>query len=544
MFPASWRRHLRLVPRGFERILSPVNMARPSLKLHLPYRATVRLHFLCAFFTLASFLWGYNIGILGTIYAHPGFKKALHHPDPSHTGLITAIYYLGTWISYIFLSHPAADYFGRRYAAATGVFVTCIGAALQASAGGTAAYTMMIIGRIICGLGIAIVSTSVPLYQSEISPAHERGKYVVMNHIGLVGGLAGSFWVAYGIARWDTERGEYLGWRLSVAVQFIPSIIFMIGVPFCPETPRWLVQKGKVEQARKSLQYLRDADPSEPEVIVELGKIQVSVEGHRLATQQSWKVLFTNASLFKRLWRVALLHFMAQMCGNTSMKYYLVPIFMELGVSRRISLMIGGIESTLKIGCTIMEMFLIDRLGRRVTLIVGCLVMGTALAINGALPLAYPNNANHVADYVCVVFIFLFTFGYSIGFGPAAWVYGSEIFPTNFRARGLNLAASGGSIGSIIASQTWPVGMANIGSKTYFIFMSVNLVSGLIIWVFYPETKNRSLEDMDVLFSGRHARGLSFGQETADSGRTSSDNGEEGSLPKTSARARAIVAAV
>lgn len=116
--------------------------------------------------------------------------------------------------------------------------------------------------------------------------------------------------------------------------------------------------------------------------------------------------------------------------------------------------------------------------------------------VNGALPLAYPGNINHAADYTCIVFIFFYTFGYSIGFGPAAWVYGSEvrhvipsfnhiftftqIFPTNFRARGLNFAASGGSIGSIIAAQTWPVGMVNIGSKTYFIFMSINLVSAVV----------------------------------------------------------------
>lgn len=101
--------------------------------------------------------------------------------------------------------------------------------------------------------------------------------------------------------------------------------------------------------------------------------------------------------------------------------------------------------------------------------------------LNGALPLAYPNNVNHAADYVCVLFIFVYTFGYSMGFGPAAWVYGSEIFPTNFRARGLNIAASGSSIGSIISSQTWPIGMSHIGSKTHFIFMSTNLVSAIII---------------------------------------------------------------
>ena len=102
---------------------------------------------------------------MATIYVHPGFKKALHRPDAAHTGLITAIYYLGTWISYLFISHPLSDRLGRRYSAAAGVFVMCIGASLIASARGDGSFSMMIIGRIICGMGVAIVSTSVPLYQ-------------------------------------------------------------------------------------------------------------------------------------------------------------------------------------------------------------------------------------------------------------------------------------------------------------------------------------------------------------------------------------------
>lgn len=130
-------------------------------------RSAIRLHFLCAFFALGSLVWGYEIGILSTIYVNAGFKKALGYPSSSQTGLITAIYYLGTWLSYLFISHPLSDLLGRRYAAFTGTIVTCIGSALLAGASGgpSSAYAMMIVGRIIGGLGIAVVSTSVPLYQ-------------------------------------------------------------------------------------------------------------------------------------------------------------------------------------------------------------------------------------------------------------------------------------------------------------------------------------------------------------------------------------------
>ncbi|TVY84498.1 Quinate permease [Lachnellula suecica] len=498
--------------------LIPSEMAvLPVVSVLAPSRVRFRLHMLCGFFALASFVWGYNIGILATIYVHTGFKKALHKPNASQTGLITAIYYLGTWISYLFLSHPAADRLGRRWAAFGGVFVTSVGAALQAGANGHGAYSMMIIGRIICGIGLAVVSTSVPLYQSECAPTTDRGRYVVMNHIGLVAGLAVAFWVGYGFSGWTTDKGNYYGWRLSIMVQYIPAIIFMIGVPFCPETPRWLVEHGHMNRAQASLAYLRDSEPTSDEVLMELESIRASVASHRAASESSWTVLFTHKPLFRRLWRAALLQFMAQMCGNTAMKYYLPSIFTSLGIEHRLTLLISGVESTLKIGCTIIEMLIIDRVGRRTTLVVGCVVMGIALLINGALPQAYPHNINRASDYACIVFIFFYTFGYSIGFGPAAWVYGSEIFPTNLRARGLNFAASGGAIGSIVAAQTWPVGIQNIGSKTYFIFMAINFASAFIIIFAYPETKRRSLEDMDLLFGDYHSdRNLVRGETGSD----------------------------
>lgn len=136
------------------------------------------------------------------------------------------------------------------------------------------------------------------------------------------------------------------------------------------------------------------------------------------------------------------------------MKYYLPTLFTTLGLGHQLSLLVGGIESTLKIGCTIIEMHLIDRFGRRITLLTGCIVMSIAMLvsscsliksmleantysynqINGALPQAYPRNINHASDYACIVFIFFFTFGYSFGFGPAAWVYGAEVcrfFPSS-----------------------------------------------------------------------------------------------------------------
>ncbi|KAG7286399.1 hypothetical protein NEMBOFW57_008708 [Staphylotrichum longicolle] len=147
-------------------------------------KASQRLHYFCLILALGSFVWGYNVGVLASVLVHPGFKETLNKPNASRSGLITAIYYLGSWLSYIFFAHPVADKLGRRYAALTGMSVTCVGQAMQAGAVGPHALGMVVAGRIVAGMGTAIISTSVPLYQ----------RYVVLNHVGFVAGLASGFW--------------------------------------------------------------------------------------------------------------------------------------------------------------------------------------------------------------------------------------------------------------------------------------------------------------------------------------------------------------
>jgi len=205
--------------------------------------------------------------------------------------------------------------------------------------------------------------------------------------------------VGYGISHWETARGNYYGWRVSMVLQFIPESIFLLGVFLCPETydycashlfqisannlfrPRWLVEKGHHDAAKRSLAWLRALSLTDQRVVTELDEIEEDVQQRRSATGQDWTVLFTHRPLFNRLWRAALLQFMAMMCGNTSMKYYLPSIFMSLGIERKLTLMIGGIESTLKIGCTIIDTWLVDRFGRRLTLVVSCPVMSLALLV-------------------------------------------------------------------------------------------------------------------------------------------------------------------
>jgi MFS family permease len=128
-------------------------------------RGSLRLYLVCLHLVLGASIWGYNIGILSSILVHPGWAAAINHPTPSQKGFITGIYYLGTFLSYLLLSHWLADRLGRRYAALLGTLGLCVGAVVMAAAGGHAAINVFVSGRLICGVGVGVVSTTVPLYQ-------------------------------------------------------------------------------------------------------------------------------------------------------------------------------------------------------------------------------------------------------------------------------------------------------------------------------------------------------------------------------------------
>ncbi|KAG5917277.1 hypothetical protein E4U42_007311 [Claviceps africana] len=470
---------------------------------------TRRLYRLCVHLALGSSIWGYNIGVLSSVLVHPGWRAALGDPSPSTRGFITGAYYLGTLASYVLVAHPLADRLGRRRAAMLGTLVLCWGVVMMASAEGGRALVVLLWGRFICGVGVGVVSTSVPLHQSEVSPAHQRGKFVTLNHVGFVAGLAAGLWVGYGMTFWTaSEAGRYWGWRVSMLVQLVPAIVFVTGLPFFPESPRWLIQQGQTERASRVLFSLRQGTTAPDLIARELDAMSSAVESSPRPPSGSFLApslfLFRSPSLWARLWRAFLLQFMAQMCGAAAIKYYLPTLLRALGLEYRLALMAGAVEMTAKLGMTVVEMGLIDRFGRTTCLAAGSIMMGFAMMINGLLPLVYPGNVSSLADAVCVAFIFIYAMGYSLGLGPAAWVYSSEIFPTNLRARGLNFAASGGSLGSILVSQIWPVGNARLGSGVYFVFMGINWLCVPIIYSLYPETKGLPLEDMDALFAKDH----------------------------------------
>ncbi|KAK1570043.1 general substrate transporter [Colletotrichum navitas] len=459
----------------------------------------LRLYFLCIYFGVGASVWGYNIGVMSTVISNYGFDNATGHMPLFKKGYIISSYYIGTSISYLLLSHPLSDWLGRRHAALVGTIVVCIGALFQAISNGPTGLGTMIAGRIVSGLGVAIVSTSVPLYQAEVSPAKKRGHFVTVNHVGFIAGIATGLWVGYFMRFWRSRAGDFWGWRLSILLEIVPALIFGLGLPWIPETPRWLVEHGKKDKARLTLYWLREGNFDGEQINREFSAIIEDVDEYH-HSGFNWLSLLKEKALFARLWRATLLQFMAQLCGASGIKYYLPYLLRSLGLSMKISVMVTAIEMTVKIFFTVLEMFIIDRFGRRNCLATGCAIMAVSLLINAALPLVYGYGENTAASVVCIIFIFVYAMGFSIGFGPVTWVYNTEIFPTSVRARGLNFASVGGSVGATIVTIAWSYGLSFLGNYIYFLFAAINLACIPVVYTFFPETKGRGLEEMDAIF--------------------------------------------
>lgn len=179
------------------------------------------------------------------------------------------------------------------------------------------------------------------------------------------------------------RRGTSIPTRNVVTLCFLPYVALTDQLL----RPRWLIEHGQFHNAKQSLHWLREGSFSTTEIEDELSRIQDSVEEHK-ASGRTWLSLFKDPDLFNRLWRASLLQFMAQMCGATAMKYYLPTLLGELGVPTRITLLIGGIESTVKIGMTIVEMLIIDKVGRRATLVAGSAAMSAGMLVSWLFLLA------------------------------------------------------------------------------------------------------------------------------------------------------------
>ncbi|KIJ26124.1 hypothetical protein M422DRAFT_272817 [Sphaerobolus stellatus SS14] len=242
------------------------------------------LYAISCFASLGVFLFGYDQGVMSGIITGPYFKKYFHQPLPHEVGTMVAVLEIGAFITSI-AAGRIADIIGRRMTLFWGATIFVAGGAIQT---GTTGYLMMVIGRITSGFGVGLLSTIVPIYQSEVSPAEHRGALACMEFTGNILGYASSVWVDYFCSFIESD----VSWRLPLSMQCIIGAILAVGSLFMPESPRWLIDTGKDDEGLIVIADLRGGNLDDAAARREFEEIKEIVEAERSAGDRTYAAMW------------------------------------------------------------------------------------------------------------------------------------------------------------------------------------------------------------------------------------------------------------
>ncbi|KAF4438689.1 Sugar transporter STL1 [Fusarium acutatum] len=449
--------------------------------------------------SLGFMLIGYDNGLMGGLVNTTAFKDTFDSPDSDMIGVIVAIYEIGCFFGAVF-SSIWGEKLGRRRSVFVGCVFLIIGAVLQA-----ASYTraMMIVGRIVAGVGMGTVNSTVPVMQAEFSPKSSRGIFVCAQLSTLNFGIFLVYWIDYALS---SHTGSY-AWRVPVILQCVPILAIMGLLLVIPETPRWLAAHDRPEECLKVLARIQGTSIDDPQVQVLHSVITQTVAYETSIGAGSWKDLLKEDSIKsrKRLLLACFLQAAQQLGGINAIIYYSSTLFEKsVGFSAHMSALMSGFLQTWFFVASFIPWVLIDRIGRRPLLLSMISVMAATMAVQAGLIYQVENNTTtaHAAGIAAAAMLFVFQGAFTIGFQATVWVYPSEILPLRLRQRGSSISTAANWIFNYMIVQITPISIDNIGWRTYIIFAVLNSLWVPVIFLFFPETKGLELEDVDHLFGG------------------------------------------
>ncbi|MFA6409620.1 MAG: sugar porter family MFS transporter [Gammaproteobacteria bacterium] len=429
---------------------------------------------------LGGILYGYDIGVISGALVF--IQKAIPM-GPGQMGLIVGGV-LGGGLVGTLITGPLADRFGRRTMIITACLIFILGviSILMAET-----FTILFLSRVLLGIAVGIVAVAVPLYLTEVAPAHIRGRSVTVFQLLLTFGIL----LAYCIDLIFTESGN---WHAMFAVILLPTLFLFFSMLFLPETPRWLLSKNRPEEAKTVLLKTRPVEESEKELL----QIQESL----LTTKGRWKDLFVKG-LWLPLSVSLLIAICNQLTGINVLLQYAPMVIHSAGLQSESSAMFGtiGIGLVNFLG-TILSFFLIDRFGRRVLLITG--TAGIVLSYLGLSLLPHLALAELLQAELSLLCLVTYIFFFAIGPGIVVWLAMSELMPTKVRGKALALALFANSMAAFILSSTFLYITSALGmSGTYLLFAGFTVIYLLVAIFMLPETKDKTLEEIQNFYQER-----------------------------------------
>ncbi|CAI7671775.1 unnamed protein product [Penicillium pancosmium] len=426
-------------------------------------------------------------GLVGKPLLGKHFRDYFDQPSPATIGTAVAILEIGAFISSLLVGR-VGDLIGRRRTILYGSMVFFVGGAIQTAATSMA---MMMVGRIIAGLGVGALSTIVPVYQSEISPPHNRGQLACIEFTGNIAGYATSVWVDYGCSFIENDYS----WRIPLLVQCVMGALLGFGSLVICESPRWLLDFDHDEEGMVVIANLYGGgDIHNDKARQEYREIKMNVLIQRQEGERSY------ADMFRRYWKRVLIAMsaqaMAQLNGINVISYYAPLVFESAGWTGRSAILMTGINGITYLLSTIPPWYLVDNWGRRPILLCGAVAMVISLS-----SISYFIFLNIDATPVLtVIFVMIYNAAFGASWGPIPWLYPPEILPLSIRAKGASLSTASNWAFNWLVGEVTPVLQGAIKWRLYLVHAFFCACSFVLVYFLYPETSGVRLEDMDVLF--------------------------------------------
>jgi MFS transporter, SP family, galactose:H+ symporter len=435
---------------------------------HFVYLAT-------AISALGGLLFGYDIGVIsGAIL----FIKTDFSLSPGLEEIVVSSVLLGSLVGAV-IGGILADRLGRRRLLIITAVVFALGAIGAALAAGV---TSLIAARIGAGTAIGIASFVAPLYISEIAPVEIRGRLVSVNQVALTSGIVISYFIDYAFA------GSQM-WRWMFALAVIPAAAFGIGLMFIPDSPRWLVGRGHVNQAQAVLQQIRGPEQVEGE----LSDIRRSVAQQKGDWYELLSPLLRPAMIVGVGLAIA-----QQITGINTVIYYAPTIFKFAGLSSTSVAILASVGvGVVNVVLTVVAMQLIDRVGRRPLLLVSLAGMGLSLFMLG-LAFSLPQLSGSLG-WIAVASLMVYVGSFAMGLGPVFWLILSEIYPLRIRGRAMSVGTVANWSANLIVASSFLTLTQVLGKPaTFWMYAVVSIGSWLFAFFLVPETKGRSLEEIEA----------------------------------------------